>query len=161
MIRSVYQKVVNGFLAETTTETCDKEDFSIRCPYSQNVLITQSKYGHIQVGRCIDEEFSSFGKLGCYANITDIVGRRCNGKSKCEFPFPDEEIEATKSCIKGLPMYLEVTYVCIPGEEQTMLLAGFSTEHLMQNVLRNFFFCFSIFNYSLHPSTLVHYDSLG
>lgn len=78
--------------------------------------MTKAKYGHIQVGRCVDKIFESFGSLGCYANITDTIGHRCNGKAKCEFAFPDPEIEATKSCKTGLPMYLDVTYVCIPGK---------------------------------------------
>ena len=48
--------------------------------------------------------------------MTDIVGLKCNGKSRCDISYDDPSIVATKECKTGLPMYTDIGYVCIPGE---------------------------------------------
>lgn len=104
-------------ISETHSQTCLNEVFQGRCPYSQNILVTSAKYGHIEISRCVDDLFAGIGSLGCYANITDIIGQKCNGKARCEIAIPeDEEITSTKACKTGLPMYMDIRYVCVPGE---------------------------------------------
>ena len=98
-------------LEETTTEVCDEETFTARCPYSQNVFITRAIYGHIRIGRCIGMDF---GFLGCYADVKHMLETSCARKQRCSLPI-DEEMKSTKSCPKGLVKYLEVSYTCIPG----------------------------------------------
>ncbi|ELT93823.1 hypothetical protein CAPTEDRAFT_193926 [Capitella teleta] len=100
---------------ETTVQTCDDEVFQARCPFSQELFISQAKYGHIEVSRCVDGIFETFGSLGCYANVTDLVSSWCNKKNKCEIDIEDPGVVSTKSCKNGLPMYLDISYVCVPG----------------------------------------------
>lgn len=108
--------VASLHISETNTQTCWDDTMSARCPYSQNILITKARFGHIEVSKCVDQVFDSLGSLGCYANVTDIVGSKCNGKTRCEVACQDTDIVASKTCKIGLPMYLDVTFVCIPGE---------------------------------------------
>ncbi|ELU10353.1 hypothetical protein CAPTEDRAFT_224781 [Capitella teleta] len=98
----------------TTVQTCSDEVFQARCLFSQKILVTQCRYGHIEVSRCVDDIFASLGSLGCYVNVTELVGAKCNGKYRCDIPWNDPEIVATQSCKKGLPMYIDTSYVCIP-----------------------------------------------
>ncbi|ELT87115.1 hypothetical protein CAPTEDRAFT_199041 [Capitella teleta] len=96
---------------EVLEETCLFETFSPRCSSLQQIYITHSHYGHIKIGKCIKKDF---GEFGCKADVTEIVRRRCNGKSRCQITAPDEEIARTKPCVEGLTSYIETAYVCIP-----------------------------------------------
>ncbi|ELU10351.1 hypothetical protein CAPTEDRAFT_204007 [Capitella teleta] len=96
---------------EVLEETCQLETFSPRCTSLQQIYITHSHYGHIKIGKCIKKDF---GEFGCMADVTEIVRRRCNGKSRCQITAPDEEIVRTKPCVEGLTSYIETAYVCIP-----------------------------------------------
>ncbi|ELU12288.1 hypothetical protein CAPTEDRAFT_207525 [Capitella teleta] len=120
---------------ETTVQTCDDEVFQARCRFPQELLITQAKYGHIEVSRCVGDIFESLGSLGCYANVTDIVGTKCNGKNRCDIPWNDPEIVATKSCEKGLPMYMDTSFVCIPGKHDVEGCNTISVSRKMQYLL--------------------------
>lgn len=96
-------------------QTCYDEVFQARCAFSNKVLITQAKYGLIEASRCVDDVFADLGLLGCYANVTELIGSRCDNLNRCEIDGEDPEVVSSKSCKKGLPMYIDVTYVCIPG----------------------------------------------
>jgi hypothetical protein len=104
------------FVAEVDTQTCDNEVFQARCSHSAKILVTQARFAHIEVSRCVNEIFASFGSLGCYANITDLIGQRCNGKNRCDIDDEDPSVLATKECTTGLPMYMDISYVCKPGK---------------------------------------------
>ena len=93
-------------------EACDHEFFTARCPFSQHLLITKALYGHIGIGRCVGVDL---GYFGCYADVQGIVSERCNGKQRCEIAIPDVEIATTKTCVRGIAMYLDASYACIPG----------------------------------------------
>ncbi|ELT93840.1 hypothetical protein CAPTEDRAFT_193943 [Capitella teleta] len=97
-----------------TSQTCDNDIFQARCPSPQRILISHAKYGHIEVSKCVDAMFSSFGALGCYANVTDIVGSRCNGKPRCEIDGDDPVIVSSNVCKAGLPVYMDIAHVCLP-----------------------------------------------
>ena len=57
-----------------------------------------------------------FGYFGCQADVKYILDARCTGNQRCSLPIPDDDIEATKPCTKGLVTYLEASYTCIPGK---------------------------------------------
>jgi hypothetical protein len=108
---------VNVFaVAVISTQTCDNEVFQARCMHHENVYITEARFGHIQVSRCVDKAFAPLGLLGCYANITDLIQQRCDGKSRCDVERDDTAVFATKECRIGFPMYMDISYTCIPGK---------------------------------------------
>ena len=108
----LWQPEITIFISGTNSQTCELEVFRARCPHSQTIFITEAIYGHIGVSKCVAVDF---GYFGCVSDVTNIVQRRCNGKSRCEIPTPDAEIAATKSCMAGLVKYLDITYVCLPS----------------------------------------------
>ena len=40
---------------------------------------------------------------------------RCSGRRECDIRIPDAELDATKPCFKELKTYLDVSYLCVPG----------------------------------------------
>jgi hypothetical protein len=104
-------------IAVISTQTCDNEVFQARCAHHDNVYITQARFGHIEVSRCVAKAFEKFGFLGCYANITELVQQRCAGKNRCDIERYDPAIVATKQCEVGFPMYMDISYSCIPGKD--------------------------------------------
>ncbi|ELT87113.1 hypothetical protein CAPTEDRAFT_199038 [Capitella teleta] len=119
----------------TTVQTCYEEVFQARCSFSQQLLVTHGRYGHIEVSRCVDDVFETFGSLGCYANITDIIGLKCNSKNRCDIQWNDPEIVASKSCKKGLPMYMDTSYVCIPDTYDVQDCGTISVNRQMRYLL--------------------------
>ena len=75
----------------------------------------EARYGHIKLGRCVDEDF---GRLGCYVDQLSVLDKRCSGKQTCEVYFSDSDMEGTFPCTlsKALARYLEASYVCQSGE---------------------------------------------
>ena len=85
------------------------------------IVIEEAYYGRRQVGKCIDaQEAADFAHdrrfLGCYADVIASLNMRCSGKKQCEIRIADPELEMTRTCLKGLHMFLEVLYTCLPGE---------------------------------------------
>lgn len=112
VIMHIYCSILR--VAATREQICHDETFRARCPYSQKLLITSAKYGHIEASRCVSLLFEAMGQFGCMSDVKSIVAERCDRKSRCEVPIPDAQITSTVSCEKGFPLYLDVTYACIP-----------------------------------------------
>jgi hypothetical protein len=102
-------------VSEQSSQTCATETFQARCVLPSKILVTEAKFGHIEVSKCIDEAFADMGQLGCYANITNIVQQRCGGNTRCDIEGDDATILATKQCKTGFPMYMDISYACVPG----------------------------------------------
>ncbi|ELT93838.1 hypothetical protein CAPTEDRAFT_193941 [Capitella teleta] len=120
---------------ETTVQTCANEVFQARCPFSQKLLITQARYGAIEASRCVDDVFEELGLLGCFANVTNIVGSKCNSHNRCEIDVEDPDIVASKTCTTGLPMYMDTSYVCIPETITIQSCNAISVNRQMQYLL--------------------------
>ena len=112
-------------ISETNTQVCEDEVFRARCPYTQHIVVTQARYGHIQASRCVAANFEVLGYFGCLSDVLDIVSERCDKKQRCEISIPDEEITDPESCLTGLPLYMDVSYVCIPGTSLNIINALF------------------------------------
>lgn len=69
-----------------------------------------ARYGRMRLGRCVSEST----KLGCSADVLDIVSRKCSGKRDCEIRVPDSELDALKPCGE-MWTYLEASYTCMKG----------------------------------------------
>ncbi|ELT87114.1 hypothetical protein CAPTEDRAFT_199040 [Capitella teleta] len=63
------------------------------------------------IGKCVTFDT---GRFGCMVDVTDIVRKRCNGKTQCRVEASDQEIVSTQPCIQGAATYLETAFVCIP-----------------------------------------------
>ncbi|ELU10350.1 hypothetical protein CAPTEDRAFT_204006 [Capitella teleta] len=143
---------------EITVQTCDNEVFQARCPYSQALLITQAKYGHIETSRCVDDIFEELGSLGCYANITELIGSRCNSKNKCEIDGEDTDVMSSKSCKKGLPMYMDISYVCLPDTTSIRSCEAVSVNRQIQYLLSKDIWDHHCF-YDLEQNTHVEFSA--
>ncbi|ELT93830.1 hypothetical protein CAPTEDRAFT_193933 [Capitella teleta] len=122
-------------LEEQTVQTCAHEVFEARCPYKQELLITQARYGLIEASRCVDDVFADLGLLGCYANVTELIGSRCNKQTRCSIDVFDPDVMASKSCKSGLPMYLDISYVCIAATLSIQGCNQISVSRQMQHLL--------------------------
>ncbi|ELT93825.1 hypothetical protein CAPTEDRAFT_193928 [Capitella teleta] len=122
-------------LNDITTQTCWDDTFEARCLSPQKILIMQAKYGHIEVSKCVGEMFATWGSLGCYANVTDIVAAKCHSKDRCQIKGDDPEILQSKECSTGLPMYMDITYVCIPETYRMQSCSPLRVNRQLQYIL--------------------------
>ena len=75
-------------------------------------------YGQMHLGTCMEIDV---GYLGCQNHVLYLADRWCSGRSRCDVYVPNDDVEeANKACdVRGLPLFLEVEYECIPGTYQT------------------------------------------
>ncbi|ELT87118.1 hypothetical protein CAPTEDRAFT_199044 [Capitella teleta] len=95
----------------------------------------QARYGHIEISKCVGEIFATWGSLGCYANVTDIVAARCDAKDRCRIAVQDSEIVASKECSTGLPMYMDISYMCIPETYRMQSCSPLRVNRQLQYIL--------------------------
>jgi len=70
-----------------------------------------ARYGRMKLGKCVSEST----KLGCSADVLEIVSRKCSGKKKCEIQLLiDSDLDAVKPCGE-MWTYLEASYMCMKG----------------------------------------------
>lgn len=69
----------------------------------------RARYGHIQLGRCIDIDL---GHFGCVSNKLSWLDQQCSGVSSCNILI-DKNIES--QCPSALSRYLEAEYRCQKG----------------------------------------------
>lgn len=76
------------------------------------IVMKSAKYGRMKLGRCVSEST----KLGCSADVLNIISRKCSGKRKCEIRLglPDSDLDALKPCGE-MWTYLEASYTCMKG----------------------------------------------
>ena len=93
---------------------CPGEAFNPACPEGEVILMQSARYGHIKLGRCIDEDV---GRLGCYVDQLSVMDRMCSGKHSCEVIFLDSTMEGEFPCAlsKSFARYLEASYICRKG----------------------------------------------
>ena len=105
-------------------EFCQWENFTAECRRpasdSDHVLLIQSAYygRFILGGRCID---SSYGRMDCGRDVTDVVSRKCSARRRCVFPVTSLHAASSSSssggCPRDLTAHLLVKYTCLKGEE--------------------------------------------
>lgn len=109
-------------------EFCQWEMFVGECRHDNHVLLIQSAYygRFILGGRCID---SSYGRMDCGRDITDIVARNCSARRRCTFPVTSLHTSSSSSgggsggaCPRDLTAHLLVKYTCLKGEEIELAL---------------------------------------
>ena len=108
-------------------EFCQWEMFTAECRHGNRVLLVQSAYygRFILGGRCID---SSYGRMDCGRDVTDVVARNCSARRRCAFPVTSLHAASSSSsggggggegagCPRDLTAHLLVKYTCLKGEE--------------------------------------------
>jgi len=108
VLRDPFHKLL--LVAADFHEVCQWESFKARCPKNEVIMVEQARYGRMQLGRCIKE---NFGYLGCSTNVIAMADRKCSGRRQCEIDVyktfgelrPCTELEssfsAIYSCIRG------------------------------------------------------------
>lgn len=80
------------------------------------ILLETARYGRMNIGRCVE---TPMGYIGCYRDVLLLADRRCSGKRLCEIHIPNAEFESTRPCLRELKSYLEISYICIPGNSNS------------------------------------------
>ena len=85
------------------------------CSDDEVVVIQSARYGHIQLGKCVDLDL---GKLGCFVDQLGAMDKLCSGKQKCDVEFVDSIMEGEFPCElqKVFVRYLEARFICIQGK---------------------------------------------
>ena len=78
-------------------------------------MIQKARYGHIKLGKCVDQDF---GHLGCYIDQLVVMDHQCSGKRGCDLTISDTTFTGDFPCavIKALMRYLEASYTCVRGQ---------------------------------------------
>ena len=102
-------------------EYCTGETFEPRCQGNDVIVMLNARYGRMKIGRCVKREpgfepmLQDPRYLGCSADVLDIVGRVCSGRTECSLRVPGQNFDDVKPCYDNLKMYLEAAYMCING----------------------------------------------
>ena len=64
-------------------------------------------------GRCVS---GSYGHVGCWADVTLQLNRKCTGRSSCLLHAVDPLLNVKEPCPRDLSLYLEVKFFCVPGD---------------------------------------------
>jgi len=97
---------------------CQTEKLEARCDgEDEMVLMTRSRYGRMEVSRCVQ---SDYGYIGCSSDVLDVVDSVCSGRRHCTVAVPSADLEtaAAVACPGDLKLYLSASYRCLPGNKQ-------------------------------------------
>jgi len=103
-------------------EYCEAETFVASCPESQVLLIRQALYGRMKLGRCVIHDY---GYVGCQADVSTHIDAQCSGNRTCRIHIPDVELDRVNPCPKDFKTYLQVSYECITGSNDFILVCVF------------------------------------
>jgi len=97
---------------------CQWETFEASCATSnQVIMVTSARYGRMKFGRCMREDH---GSVGCAADVTSYVASQCSGRSQCRLGIPDAALHSVYPCPRELMPYLEASYSCVTGYDQSL-----------------------------------------
>ena len=101
-------------------EYCQWEAFEPKCEQDEVVIIKTAYYGRMKLGKCV-----ASGVVGCFKEVTDLVGERCGGRRWCRLGVPDQGLDSTAPCEVELKSYLMVSHTCVKGASVWMFLTLF------------------------------------
>jgi len=105
----------------TTGEYCHHARFEALCHRPGDVLVVRrALYGRMKVGGCVR---TNFGYVGCYVDVLDVLHGRCTGRRRCTLDVVEPTFGNRRPCNVELNNYLEVDYICLPGESVALLVA--------------------------------------
>jgi len=87
--------------------------------------MTSARWGRMKTGRCLEEQSSLLALhqddplfLGCYEDVLSVLDAKCSGRSQCDVQVPNV-LDHIKPCYSELARYLEVSYTCVKGTNDT------------------------------------------
>lgn len=98
-------------------EYCETDSFQAYCDDHSVIVMTSALYGRMKLGRCVKKDV---GYLGCQSDVLDLMDARCSGRQSCQVRIPDPDLDQTKPCLEELKTYLEASYQCVHGRNQTL-----------------------------------------
>jgi len=99
-------------------EYCRWETFSASCPLDEVIVVRSALYGRMRSGRCLATAGDSGSHVGCKADVIRQADRLCSGRRTCDVQLPEPTFDVVQtSCPRGLSVYLEVIYECLPGKQ--------------------------------------------
>ena len=97
-------------------EYCRWETFSASCPLDEVIVIRSALYGRMRSGRCLMTAQDGGSHVGCMADVIRQADRLCSGRRTCDVQLPEPSFDVVPTtCPRGLTVYLEVIYECLPG----------------------------------------------
>jgi len=100
----------------TSLEVCSGQNFTASCSSGTVVMIVSAVYGRMQLGVCR----TSNVHIGCSADVSSYVERRCAGRRRCKVAVTDQ-LRRLASDNDGCPIdqlgYLRVVYHCLHGKQ--------------------------------------------
>ncbi|ELU05656.1 hypothetical protein CAPTEDRAFT_217504 [Capitella teleta] len=115
--------IVNGLLSviAVSVDYCSDETFQASCSQNQVIVMTEAKYGRMQMGKCVK---SDLGFLGCQVDALSRMDEKCSGKARCETAINDAEFTSSNPCSEELKMYLRADYSCVRVMSQSDICAA-------------------------------------
>ena len=96
-----------------TGRYCTFEEFTAECLPNEAIVMEKALYGRMQLdGVCVKRDY---GYVGCQTDVRHLADLRCSGRPRCKIDIPDAIFDRTSSCPDDLELYLEASYMCIPG----------------------------------------------
>ena len=95
-----------------TLEYCSTETFSPSCPEQQIIIMDDSLYGRMNVGKCVKLE----NNLGCSANALSYLDNKCSGRKSCSVQVAEMNVDIQLTCLREMSPYLEANYKCLDGK---------------------------------------------
>ena len=97
----------------TLEEICHFETFEATCEIGHIILMEQAYYGRMELGRCVKTDF---GFIGCYADVLDLLDRKCSGRRSCKVEVVEPNFASEHPCNMELKSFLQAQYRCVPGK---------------------------------------------
>lgn len=94
-------------------EYCHWEHFNASCRNNHVIMMHTARYGRMQVGRCVSEEY---GHVGCGIDVMDEVEGKCSGRDRCVISVAEFSTKGFRPCPKDVTSYFEASYICQPGK---------------------------------------------
>ncbi|ESO06075.1 hypothetical protein HELRODRAFT_160206 [Helobdella robusta] len=109
---SQWNQTANAPRSTPTTplvDTCQFQRFNASCGAGEVVLMTEARYGRMQLGKCIRHNVD----IGCYSDVLREMDSRCSGRPQCSVLIPDVNMHNLNSCSEDMMAYLQAGFICL------------------------------------------------
>nr|XP_039262526.1 adhesion G protein-coupled receptor L3-like isoform X2 [Styela clava] len=101
----------DGNLRSHTERACEGYDIHLRCPGKDIINVQAAAYGRQDDMTCVVESHEMQDTHCRLPNTKEVVAKRCNGNTTCDFKVGDGVFQ--DPC-PGTKKYLNVMYECVP-----------------------------------------------
>ena len=144
-------------------EYCLFDTFGAECPHNQVILMTEARYGLMNMGKCVKTDSGLYiyicihvhllliylllnsthllcytlhltGKIGCSVDALPYLDKVCSDQPRCEYYVVDKELAKEEPCSSDNKPYVELDYICIDGK-------------LLKTIIVTFGHCTNVYRY--------------